>query len=379
MKKTLPYRGEVVTYSKKNYSSGGSAHENSPHESVTLARMAEKLATIKGYEFVGEYDPEMPYRNALFFVPVDTLLREQAQQLGIERDDQMFGGCVAYPFMATKSITHPLVNVAAAAPTGWTSHFSHAVAPAVLTGSSVFSMEDARIATAELLKSTSVRIKSALGVGGNGQAVIDKIEQLDAVLARTDPSELAQFGLVVEQNLEQVVTYSVGQIQLAGLLLSYYGTQELTKNHRGHDVYGGSTLHVVRGNFEALKKLKLEPEVHLAIEQAYRYDTAANTHFPHFKASRRNYDVALGIDANGNARSGVLEQSWRIGGASSAEIAALEAFASDPELIAVQASSHEVYGSATPPPHATIYYRGNDPRVGDIVKYSLIDRYEYRT
>lgn len=373
----MPHRGDVVIYSKNNYADASDAHGN--HEDVTLARMAERLAVLKGYEFAGEYDSKNAYRSAVFFVPQDTLVCEQARQLGIQREDQLFGGCVPYPFMATKSITHSLPGVAAAVPTGWTPSFSKAIAPAVLNGYAVFSVDDARMAATELLETTPVRIKSTLGVGGNGQIVVTTIQQLDAALAQANPAELAAFGLVIEQNLEQVVTYSVGQVHVAGLLLSYYGTQRLTKNHRGKEVYGGSTLHVVRGNFAALKKLDLQPAVSLAVEQAYRYDTAANTHFPHFKASRRNYDVAQGVDANGNQRSGVLEQSWRIGGASSAEIAALEAFASDPELIAVQVSSHEAYGTAAPPPHATIYYQGRDPRVGDIVKYSVVDRYEYRT
>ena len=49
-------------------------------------------------------------------------------------------------------------------------------------------------------------------------------------------------------------------------------------------------------------------------------------------------------DAVGRRRSGVLEQSWRAGGASGAEIAALEAFRADPSLPSVRAITREVYG-----------------------------------
>ena len=45
-----------------------------------------------------------------------------------------------------------------------------------------------------------------------------------------------------------------------------------------------------------------------------------------FFASRRNYDVVAGLDARGQRRCGVLEQSWRVGGASPAELVALAAF-----------------------------------------------------
>jgi hypothetical protein len=66
----------------------------------------------------------------------------------------------------------------------------------------------------------------------------------------------------------------------------------------------------------------------------------------------------------------VLEQSWRIGGASGAEVAALEAFRADPGLRAVRASTVEIYGEAEPPPNATVYFQGVDERDGPMTKYA---------
>src|SRR5262249_56834029 len=57
-----------------------------------------------------------------------------------------------------------------------------------------------------------------------------------------------------------------------------------------------------------------------AVVAARRYDDATEE-FHGFAASRRNYDVAQGIDADGWPQSGVLEPSWHVGGASSAELA----------------------------------------------------------
>ena len=69
----------------------------------------------------------------------------------------------------------------------------------------------------------------------------------------------------------------------------------------------------------------------------------------------------------------MLEQSWRIGGASGAEIAALEAFRADPALRVVRASTVEVYGEApTPPPDAIVYFSGVDERVGPLTKYATV-------
>jgi len=48
----------------------------------------------------------------------------------------------------------------------------------------------------------------------------------------------------------------------------------------------------------------------LAVNQARRYDKCTCA-YPGFVASRRNYDVGQGTDANGEWRSGVFEASWR--------------------------------------------------------------------
>ena len=114
----------------------------------------------------------------------------------------------------------------------------------------------------------------------------------------------------------------------------------------------------------------------LAVDQARCYDRAADAHFGGFFASRRNYDVVAGIDPEGRPRSGVLEQSWRLGGASGAELGAIELLLDDPTLCAVHARCVEQYGDgAAPPPGATVYYDAVDPRVGRLVKYTTVERH----
>ena len=377
----LPDQNQVVTYSNRpNYVVDGHSEKSAAsthslnHEAVTRARIGEKLAALKGCKFAGEYQPAADNGGtSIYFVPVDTLLAVDARKLGINNEDDLFGGSVPHAFMATKSITHGLIHSDASAPPGWTHDFSIAVVDAVLEGYTTFNIKDSHIAATRLLQSHDVRIKPALGIGGGRQSVITAIDQLDAVLAEISSEELANFGVVLEQNLKDVVTYSVGQVQVAGLQVAYYGTQQLTENHSGELVYGGSTLQLVPGNFDTLLQLDLPSEIHLAIAQACQYDAAANQYFPGFIASRRNYDVAQGIDSGRKLRSGVLEQSWRLGGATPAEIAALEAFAAKPELQSVQASSWERYGDHESPAGATIYFRGEDSNVGVLVKYSTVD------
>ena len=115
--------------------------------------------------------------------------------------------------------------------------------------------------------------------------------------------------------------------------------------------------------------------VRTAIAQAQRFDAAAAA-YPGLFASRRNYDVLRGRDRDGNWHCGVLEQSWRIGGASGPEVAALMAFSADPRLSAVHARSTERYGrDAQPPPGAIVHFHGVDSRAGSLVKYTLVEPY----
>src|SRR5690606_8244799 len=189
-----------------------------------------------------------------------------------------------------------------------------------------------------------------------------------------DTADMSVNGLVLECNLENVVTHSVGQVRVAGMIATYYGTQQLTIDHSGETVYGGSTLTVARGSFCELLALDLPESARRAIEQARIYDAAASDCFVGFLASRRNYDIAEGTDAQGRHHCGVLEQSWRIGGASSAEVLALEAFSQEPSLRYVHSRSLEFYEEdREPPANAVVLYRGHDDDIGFITKCAYIE------
>jgi hypothetical protein len=60
-----------------------------------------------------------------------------------------------------------------------------------------------------------------------------------------------------------------------------------------------------------------------------------------------------------------------LGGASGAEICALEAFRADPSLHAMRAATREVYGEPPAlPPDAVVLFSGVDPKVGKLTKYA---------
>lgn len=364
-------RGTVVVYACK------ACRNPRGHESMTQSELARKLAAIRGDDFAGDFDPSCRYDGPVYFVPSDTLVPiEAAQKLGIYGEEDLFGGVVPFPFVATKTITHPLPDAESHAPGGWSTGFARRAQNAVLPGFSAFTLSDARSAALRLLKGGAVRLKKASGIGGLGQVVITDTDELEAQLESLDIEELLREGVVFERNLKNVSTHSIGQVRVGNMLATYCGMQRLTVSNRGEQVYGGSNLTVVRGDFDTLLQLRLPDDVRTAIAQARTYHAAAMTSYPGMFASRSNYDVAQGVDDEGQWRSGVLEQSWRIGGASAAELAALDAFRDDPALNVVSASTTEVYGEyPTLPADAQVYFQGDDEHIGRITKYSRIESY----
>lgn len=360
-------RGGVVIYSDREH--------NAEHERATHGELARRLARLQGLEYWGEYDPSADYAGRVYVIPIDTITGiEEAHRLGIRSERDLFGGVVPEPFIATKSITHPLVDAGARAPRGWSAEFGQRVSDAVLAGFTVFTLEDARQAGAKLLERGPLRTKPVRATAGRGQAVVADPGELEGVLETLDGREVATYGLVLEEHIRDVTTHSIGQVRVGELVMSYYGIQHLTEDNSGAEVYGGTDLIIARGDYDALLTLDLSDEVRTAVTQAQIYDAAATACFPGFFASRRNYDVVHGRDARGSRRSGVLEQSWRIGGASSAEVFALEALQSAAAPQVVRASSLEIYGTRqAPPARATVLFSGEDADVGPITKCVTVD------
>jgi len=349
------------------------------HDHRTRVAMAQRLAELRGGEYAGEFDPHRRYRVRPYFVPDRTLLSERAQAIGIEDEEDLFGGVVPHAFLAYKTISHPLIGADAAAPAGWTPGLARSLGDAVLPGHAAFAVEDARSAGRLLLRGGRIRVKSPLGVGGGGQTVVADEDALESALAGLTERDLREYGVVLERDLFDPITYSVGQLRLCGARYAYCGTQLQVEDRHGAAVYGGSELVVVRGGFDALERLEATETAYEAVRVAALYDAAVSREFPGFFASRRNYDVASGTDSEGRPHVGVLEQSWRIGGATPAEIAAVAALRADPALAWVSASAHESHHSATPPEGAHVHYRDTARDDGPVLKYSLIRKHGYPT
>jgi hypothetical protein len=365
----LAFRPHIAPYFS------ASATMTNEHDRASRAEMIRRIALLGQGSVVDEgawraLHPADRDGLNLLLVPDAVLDRAEADAIGVTRESHIYGGVTPHGFVSTKIISHGLLLADAPAPAGWSHALGKAIAPCVLDGFSVFSVADAKAAGRLLLASGPARVKDVDGTSGRGQTEVASIEALDAAIEERDPEEIAAKGLVIEENLEDVTTFSVGMVTLFGRSIAYWGTQRLTMNNHGETVYGGSQLHVVRGGFDALAREAVAPELAEAVAKATAYDRAVFEAYPGLIASRRNYDVAFGHNGRGERRIGVLEQSWRPGGASGAEIAAFEALARDPDRHCVTCATMEVYGEVdAAPPQATLYYGGVDSVAGPMTKY----------
>ncbi|WP_028229849.1 DUF3182 family protein [Paraburkholderia mimosarum] len=355
---------------------GSRTRDRTGHEVDTLWALARQIAELKGTTLAGEFNESDAYPAHRYLVPEDTLTLTQARKLGVRSVRDLFGGVVPFPFVATKLIAHALPDDAQASPPGWSRAFGEHIASLVLPGYSAFSRDDACNAARRLWTQGRVRVKRPYGIGGAGQALVANMDELNAELDALGGEALAAEGIVVERHLDDIETLSVGQVTLDDLVASYYGVQHLTLNNHGHHVYGGTDLVVVHGGFDMLAQLEVTSDIREAISKARAFDAAVQNDYAGIFASRRNYDVAWGIDAQGVRHCGVLEQSWRVGGATGAELGALHVFRAYPQVCAVRASTRELYGDDVQVPDgACIIYRGVDAHAGAITKYYTVDRH----
>lgn len=351
----------VLCHSVRDVPEGG-------HERATLDWLGREVARLMGIAYDGLHVTAMRHPGAGFHVPDDTLTRAQADARGIVGDGDLLGGIVPRAFIATKVVSHPLVSHDATRVEGWCAALGEAITQATLPGFSVFDEVDALAAFARLGHG-AVRLKLPSGVGGRGQWLIDDVATLRACLAGLPEDYLRTQGVVLERNLRDAVTFSVGEMHCAGIDIAYHGTQHVIRDADGCEVYGGSDLWVVRGSLQTLCEAPLTGPQREAVQQACLYDRFIGQAYPALRVSRRNYDVVRGDDATGQHHCGVLEQSWRVGGATPAELAAIAHFQRDPALHMVHACTHEVYDAQPLPVDADVYFAGVPGQPGPRCKY----------
>lgn len=339
------------------------------HECRTLDWLASEVARLGGLPYLGLRDAADA--AGVVFIPDQTLLLDQVAP---EARPHLLGGAVPQAWLGTKAVFHPLVPGCDVIPAGWQA-MDAVHARTTLPGFTAFSPRDA-IAAWRLLAGEGHRVRAKpTGIsGGSGQVVCTTEADVDTLLARTTATDLAATGIVLEADLDHAETFSVGTIVLHGTTIAYFGEQHLTRDGRGEPAYGGSTLVAIRGGFDALARDDRAAAERDCIALALEFDRAVREAYPALEVSRCNYDVIRGTGARGEARVGLLEQSWRVGGATPAELAAFEALRADPTLQRVRACTRERYGAHEVPATAHVYFHGAAPDGTPLVKYRMVAR-----
>lgn len=346
---------------------------DSAHNIASIEMLAGRLSALTGASLLPTRQ-DFDESSDAFLVPTFAMVRADGHpEMSVET---FFGGIVDHGFMATKLVTHPHLHDNDKLPEGWAEGFAARLKDCVLEGYSVFSHDHAKEAAELLIKKHKIRFKNPYSSGGNDQTVVHSRQALETFLETVSAAEMAK-GLVVEEDVENSTTYSVGQVRLLDQTGSYLGRQYTVDGPDGFPVYAGSRLWVVRGGWDALLLNLQSPISRSIVAKARQYDEAATQHLG-LIASRKNYDVLVGPITETGFRCGVLEQSWRIGGASPAEVLAMEKFAQNRNISAVQAVIREDHGHPRKiNADDFVVYSGNDDLGLPLQKIARVEKIHY--
>src|SRR5262249_292056 len=190
--------------------------------------------------------------------------------------------------------------------------FADRVREIVLPGYTVFSNRDAQLAARRMLTRGPIRVKKPLSASGKDQTVVTRLNELDAMLETVSADEMAASGLVLEENLRQARTFTVGEVAVGSLRISYHGTQRTVSDNEGLPVYGGSDLVCVRGGWESLDVLPMSSEYVLRwLQQDYTMgrlrSCAVSWHRAGTMMSLRESPLTVGPDRGCSSLRGALE------------------------------------------------------------------------
>lgn len=346
-------------------------------------RIVDKIASI--FERFGGNKP-----GKIYYVADKTIVLEfkENQKLIkdtlIESEKDFFGGIVPRAYQSTKAIMHPLVNREAACPLGWTHEFPQELVhlDLVLPGFTVFNIEDLRTAFKHLYDKGihQIRLKDPLAYLGMNQFVVTSFQELEQFISDkiVNNEKLQQYGLVVEENLcpEDLKIYSVSFVTVGSHQVQCIGVQRFSQG-----LYSGTDFVIMQTGKHILSESLAQvgifnnEDAQKIIDKALLFRALLNKHIPEIKTARFNLDIVSGIASiysNGTyelvKRFALLEQSFRVGGASAAEIWGLEYLLGHPSVDAVCASTYYRYGDEA---YQTVsgeenLYCGVDSRLGAI-------------
>lgn len=308
--------------------------------------IAQRIARHMGLQYKPSPLFHTTPEESAYIVPGVTLDTATATQLLIKNETDMYGAAVPNFDMIGKSILHQ--SVSNNAPPFYNSAFARTVEQngLVLPGVTGFSVQDLLDSYRAVgTPSRGLRLKQSNESDGNGQHEIVGIEHLRKLLNAIGELELANHGAIIEPNLEQKKTNSVGFFKLGNDQYVFVADQ-LNGNTDERDRYlGGENIVVTRGEFQALDDLlmRLRDPRQEVVSKAMVFLKHYFEYFPNSITSRLSVDVLSGFHAGFGKLSGITDITGRLGGLCPATILAAQHLQDNPRHEAVAAEVHLNY------------------------------------
>lgn len=334
---------EVVGFSLTGIPDSGIFNTYITQRNGTVAKMA---AAYMGLPFAGEASKMIGSKTDQYLVFPKTIGPETAGLYGIGKPEDFYGAFVEHPFLVGKTAFHEPVS--SDTPFYYSEEFAGSVSDFVLPGYSVFTQSDGVKAYGLMLGKgfKDVRLKLSDKSDGEGQSVIADKKHLKKLLGTVPAYDLQKKGIVLEPNLRDHRTISVGFAQFGNDVFSFIANQK-NDVYEGRDRYIGADAIIVRGQMDnLLKMLQLDDPHRDAVEKALGFYNAYSYFDP--VASRLSFDVLEGLDAKGNRLSGVTDITGRLGGTCPALILAALEMQRDPTIHAVRGQVNLNYNTGVP-------------------------------
>lgn len=303
---------------------------------VNIAAVADRIAGV-----LRNTSHDSTAQSDTYYVPFAAVHEPLARQVGITGRGDLYGGIVKAPQHADKAILHELPDPIAESPEWYSQSFAKSLGDVALPGFTTFSPNDTITAYNHMRQEgLRVRFKDPASTGGLGQRLVDSHQELSQVMSEHG-QKFSNVGAILEADLADAVTVTVGYVDLAGQIYTWHG-RPYDIEYNNQTRFGGNELTVVRGGFRELRKQCDNSEDLLAVYQAEKvfnaYSTLGAT------VTRATFDAVQGVAANGAFLSGITDPSLRPSASSAAEIRAIEAFVDKPE--AQMAKTRLVYDYA---------------------------------
>lgn len=217
--------------------------------------------------------------------------------------------------------------------------------------------EAVKYAQQQLDNGNRVRLKDVEQSDGQGQYVIESIDQLQEIMNAQPDNEwvlMPHLALVKER-------LSIGRITLKSFGDFSYIGREQTTSYKGRLVYGGTELGLFRSDRPAqaqkvMEHFQIDPQLAHLGQSALDIYARQVVEF-----GRGSVDVISGASDNQDNLAAVVDLTPRVSGATPAETLAINATleANDPAAIAY-AKGRLLYDPSSPPSHGTNFVTTKD-------------------